>query len=203
MGAGVSGQQRGPVGSTARQPPAPTYTCPPSAQVAVPRGQWDDSSGFVLLTKYALAEQRAALEAGMLQGLAGSYLAHAAAGALLRCGCREGHVGAARCRSSGSGNDCRPCTALPPPFQAPGAAGERGAADGRQPGGAPGGLRLTHARGPSHGGSAGAGSAHPRGHLLHPAVGHEPVPVGSTCGCCSQTPVVFAGHTNPAFPCTH
>lgn len=52
--------------------------------MALPRGLWDDSSGLVLLTKYALAEQRAALEAGMLQGGSGCYLAHAAAGALLR-----------------------------------------------------------------------------------------------------------------------
>lgn len=87
-----------------RQPPAPTClprtaACLPTAlQVALPRGQWDDSQGSVLLTKYALAEQRAALEAGMLQGLAGCYLAHAAAGALLRCApCGEGLVGAARC----------------------------------------------------------------------------------------------------------
>jgi len=54
-------------------------------QVApVPRGFWDDSTGLVKLTTYATAEARAALEAGMLQSLAGGYLAYAAAGALLR-----------------------------------------------------------------------------------------------------------------------
>ena len=53
--------------------------------VPVPRGFWDDSTGFVKLTTFATAEARAALEAGMLQSLAGGYLAYAAAGALLRC----------------------------------------------------------------------------------------------------------------------
>jgi hypothetical protein len=50
----------------------------------VPCGAWDDSAGFVALTKYATAEARAALEAGMLQSMASGYLAYAAAGALLR-----------------------------------------------------------------------------------------------------------------------
>lgn len=59
---------------------------PPCQQVAVPRGLWDDSTGFVTLTKYASAESRAGLEAGMLQSLPGGYLAYAAAGALLRWG---------------------------------------------------------------------------------------------------------------------
>ena len=57
---------------------------PPLQVVPVPRGLWDDSTGFVKLTAYATADARAALEAGMLQSLAGGYLAHAAAGALLR-----------------------------------------------------------------------------------------------------------------------
>lgn len=52
--------------------------------VPVPRGFWDDSTGFVKLTTFASAEAQAALEAGMLQSLAGGYLAYAAAGALLR-----------------------------------------------------------------------------------------------------------------------
>lgn len=50
----------------------------------MPRRLWDDSAGFATLSRYALAEVRAELEAGMLAGLAGSYLALAAAGALLR-----------------------------------------------------------------------------------------------------------------------
>lgn len=50
----------------------------------MPRGFWDDSTGFVKLTTYATSEARAALEAGMLQSLAGGYLAYAAAGAVLR-----------------------------------------------------------------------------------------------------------------------
>ncbi|KAL4430860.1 hypothetical protein ABPG75_006116 [Micractinium tetrahymenae] len=53
-------------------------------QVPVPRGAWDDSAGYVALTKYATAEARARLEAGMLQAAPSGYLAHAAAGALLR-----------------------------------------------------------------------------------------------------------------------
>lgn len=61
-------------------PPAPI--CRP--QVPVPRGLWDDSTGFVTLLKYAGAESRAGLEAGMLQSLPGAYLAYGAAGALLR-----------------------------------------------------------------------------------------------------------------------
>ena len=65
-------------------------------QVPVPRGAWDDSAGFVALTKYATAEARAALEAGMLQSMASGYLAYAAAGALLRWVLRIGGGGACR-----------------------------------------------------------------------------------------------------------
>lgn len=53
-------------------------------QVPLPRGAWDDSAGYVALTKYATAEARERLEAGMLQAAPSGYLAHAAAGALLR-----------------------------------------------------------------------------------------------------------------------
>jgi len=53
-------------------------------QEPVPRGAWDDSSGFVSLTKYATAEARARLEAGMLHAMPSGYLAYAAAGALLK-----------------------------------------------------------------------------------------------------------------------
>ncbi len=58
--------------------------CLPLGQVAIPRGAWDDSSGLVSLTKYANAEARAGLEAGMLRSPANAYLAYAAAGALLK-----------------------------------------------------------------------------------------------------------------------
>jgi hypothetical protein len=51
----------------------------------MPRKAWDDSSGLVALMRYATAEARASLEAGMLHTAASAYLAHAAAGALLRC----------------------------------------------------------------------------------------------------------------------
>lgn len=54
------------------------------AQVPVPRGNWDDSQGYVSLCQYATVEARAALEGGMLQAANSGYLAHAAAGALLR-----------------------------------------------------------------------------------------------------------------------
>jgi hypothetical protein len=60
-------------------------TLPPGfAQVPLPRSAWDDSSGFVTLTMYATAETRAGLEGRMLQSAPSNYLAHAAAGALLR-----------------------------------------------------------------------------------------------------------------------
>lgn len=61
---------------------SPVDPCLP--QVSVPRGAWDDSAGYVALTKYATAEARTRLEAGMLQAAPSGYLAHAAAGALLR-----------------------------------------------------------------------------------------------------------------------
>ena len=56
------------------------YECVP-----VPRREWDDSAGFLDLSAYALPEDRARLEGGgSLQAMAGSYLAYAAAGALLK-----------------------------------------------------------------------------------------------------------------------
>lgn len=73
-----------PAASTRQPAPAAALPLMPH-QVPLPRGLWDDSNGYVTLTKYALAEARAGLEAGMMQGLAGGYLAYAAAGALLRC----------------------------------------------------------------------------------------------------------------------
>ena len=76
-------------------------------QMPVPRGAWDDSAGFVALTKYATAEARAALEAGMLQSMASGYLAYAAAGALLRWVLR---AGGGTCLPSGC---CLPPTACP------------------------------------------------------------------------------------------
>ena len=70
----------------------------------MPRGAWDDSAGFVALTKYATAEARAALEAGMLQSMASGYLAYAAAGALLRWVLR---AGGGTCLPSGCCRACR------------------------------------------------------------------------------------------------
>lgn len=63
---------------------APASLPAPPLQLPMPRKAWDDSSGLVALMKYATAEARASLEAGMLHTAASAYLAHAAAGALLR-----------------------------------------------------------------------------------------------------------------------
>lgn len=76
--------------------------------MAVPRGAWDDSAGLVALTKYANAEARAVLEAGMLQSSANCYLAYAAAGALLKW------VWAHCMASAGEQENCRPANSLPP-----------------------------------------------------------------------------------------
>lgn len=62
-------------------PPRPTLAV---MQVPFPRSGWDDSSGLLALTMYASAEARAGLEGRMLQAAPSNYLAHAAAGGLLR-----------------------------------------------------------------------------------------------------------------------
>lgn len=93
--------------------PVRAHLCPPPAlrciaaalQVPLPRGAWDDSSGFVSLTKYATGEARAQLEAGMLQAMPSGYLAYAAAGALLRYGMQD--MGFDGCCLLGTGH-CAP-----------------------------------------------------------------------------------------------